>query len=205
MKKIIIIITLTILIFQNSLSQLDTNSASNSIWGGFFNLGMQTSSVKKNVSIEQGFSNNFYGFSLGLGIFQNIFLAGINFSGDLPKDKKPFINNTTQGEKESQVQLTQLSFYGGIISPKLTFTEQSKIFFTGFFTLGNMWAFGEERYINGCIDCDEEELNVNGGIYLDPEIYFVYDFVGLGFGYKYFITGDYENKFRINLSLFLYE
>ncbi|MBK7104396.1 MAG: hypothetical protein IPH62_03835 [Ignavibacteriae bacterium] len=202
MKKLVLYFFIVSILFSKSiLSQLDTTST----FGGFFNLGMQNSSVKSNVAKEQGFPSNFYGFSMGLGIFHEFFLGGLNFNGEVPEDKKPFLNNTTQGEKESNVQLMQFSVYGGLISPKLSLSEKSNLFFTGFLTLGNMWAFGELRSINGCVDCDEEELNVNGGIYFNPEIYFIYDFVGLGFGYKYFINGDYENKIRINLSLFLYE
>jgi hypothetical protein len=183
-----------------SFSQLDTSRSS---WGGFFDIGLQHSNVKNEVSDLQGFPNAFSGLTLGLGIFHNFYLAGIKFSGELPQDRKPFTNYTNQGDKKSHVELMQFSIYAGGITPKINLTLEPNIFIVGHLSLGNMWAFGEERSINGCVDCDVEDLNLNGGLYIDPEVYFIYEFVGVGFGYRYFFKSDYINKLELKLSLFI--
>jgi hypothetical protein len=187
-----------------NFAQINNNIIEESNWGGFFDIGMQNSTVKREIAGEQGIPNNFSGLTLGFGVIHDFYLMGLKFSGEIPDDKKPFINNTTKGEKESHVELMQLSLYAGLISPKVYLSTVSELFMFGHLSFGNMWAFGEERSINGCVDCDVQELDLNGGIYLDPELYFIFGAVGVGFGYRYFLNSDYINKLELKLSIGLY-
>ena len=54
-------------------------------------------------------------------------------------------------------------------------------------------------------DCDEEDIEINGGVYIEPEIYYVFANLGLGVGYRYFFNSDYQRKISLKLSFVFYE
>jgi hypothetical protein len=187
-------------------SQENNISVTEPATGGIFYLGIPYSFFDQNTAESEGIRSESFGFTLGMsGLFYSHFLIGLEYGGDLPVDKRKFTNQTTVGELESAVYINQFSIYTGLKSPGLALSEGSESQLFGNLYVGNMWAFSEARSISDCIDCDEEDIEINGGVYIEPEIYYVFANLGLGVGYRYFFNSDYQRKISLKLSFVFYE
>lgn len=149
----------------------------------------------------QGVGDGFGWFALGFDvIFYDYFLLGTEFGYDNPADKASFTNNTTAGEMTSHVSVFEYTLLGGLKSPDLYFSTSSPSRVFANLNAGYMWAFLEKRSIENCNGCDREDLNINGGLLLNPEIYYVFDVFALGLGYKHFFNSDFDAKIELKIS-----
>jgi len=162
-------------------------------------LGIPYSFLNEQTMAPQGVGDGFGLLSIGLdAIFKNYFLVGAQLGWDSPKDEKKFINITSAGEMSSSISLWNFSLLSGFKSPHLPFSPKSYLF--GNMNLGYSWLFFEERSIQNCLDCDKDEITINGGSFIEPELYYVINVFSLGLGYKHYFNSDYKGKIELKLS-----
>jgi len=188
-------------IASNSFGQREAVGSESRIGGTFF-LGIPYSMFKEDSKHGQGINDGFGLFSLGFDVtFGNFFLLGSELGWDSPKDEKRFSDLTTAGELTSSVSLWHYSLSGGLKIPDIYFDEEKLSFTFVSFSFGHMWAFFEKRSIESCIDCNREEINIDGGLFIQPELYYVYGILGLGISYRHFFYSDYKSKAEFKLGL----
>jgi hypothetical protein len=209
-KKLLILCSLLLFFYlwmpNNCFSQMNKKPVTDPTTGGNIYLGIPYSFYDQNTAESEGIRSEGFGFSLGMsGLFFSNFLIGIEYGGDIPVDKKKFTNQTTLGELESGIYIHQFSLYTGFKSPGIALSEDGESQMFGNLYVGNMWAFLEGRSIGNCIDCDEEDIDISGGMYVEPEIYYDYSGFGIGLGYRYFFNSDYQGKITLKLSALFYE
>lgn len=152
----------------------------------------------------QGVGDGLGWFSLGFDtFFYDLLLLGAEIGWDSPNDKKEFTNMTSSGELTSSVSVWQFSLLTGLKSPYIKFSSNSKSYLFGNINVGNMWAFFEERSIQNCIGCDEDKIDISGGFFIKPELYYVFDVFSIGLSYRHFLNSDYKAKIELKLSAIL--
>ncbi len=209
-EKLLILCSLCLFFFllmpNDGYSQMNKKPVTDPTTGGIIYLGIPYSFYDQNTAESEGIRSEGFGFSLGFSLlfFKN-FLIGLEYGGDIPVDKKKFTNQTTAGELESGIYINQFSLYTGLKSPGVALSENSESQMFGNLYVGNMWAFLEGRSIGNCIDCDEEDIDINGGMFVEPEIYYAYSGFGLGLSYRYFFNSDYQGKITFKLSALIFE
>ncbi|NWF89448.1 MAG: hypothetical protein HXY50_08290 [Ignavibacteriaceae bacterium] len=198
----IILLTILFLILSNeSFGQSKAGTAEHEI-GGTFYMGVPYSIFNDDSKNGQGIDDGLGLLSFGFDVvFNNIFLLGSEFGWDSPKDEKQFSNLTTAGELSSSVSLWHYSFSGGLKIPDIYFSDEKAAFTFASFSFGHMWAFLEKRSIENCIDCDREDVDIDGGLFIQPELYYVYGILGFGLSYKHFFYSDYKTKAEFKLAL----
>jgi hypothetical protein len=209
-KKLLILCFLCLFSFLfipiASYSQINKKPVTEPTTGGIIYLGIPYSFFDPNTSASEGIRSEGFGFSLGFSLlFFKYFLFGIEYGGDIPVDKQKFTNLTTMGEFESGIYIHQFSLYTGLKSPGVALSENSESQIFGNLNVGKMWAFWEGRSIGNCGDCDEEDIDISGGMFVEPEIYYAYSSFGIGLGYRYFFNSDYQGKITLKLSALIFE
>lgn len=185
----------------NTLGQSKAETSESPIGGAFY-MGIPYSMFKNDSKHIQGINDCIGLLSLGFDlVFGNIFILGNQIGWDSPKDEKKFTNQTTIGELSSSVSIWNYSFSGGLKIPDIYFSEEKTSFTFASLSFGNMWAFFEKRSIETCIDCDREEVDIDGGLFIQPELYYVYGILGLGISYRYFFYSDYRAKAEFKIGL----
>lgn len=157
--------------------------------------------VNQKTMKPQGVGDGFGWFALGFDVvFYDYFLLGTEFGYDNPADKASFTNNTTAGKMTSRVSVFEYTVLGGLKSPDLYFSTSSPSRVFANFNVGYMWTYLERRSIENCSGCDREDLDINGGLFLNPEVYYVFDVFALGLGYKRFFNSDFDGKIELKFS-----
>jgi hypothetical protein len=144
------------------------------------------------------------GFTFGLGggiVFFKFFDVGVGFGIVFLKDKDPFTNLTTGGEKTSSV--APVFYYGqaGVQVP-IPFKNKSGLFPLWIGAHEGVMGVSATREIADCIDCDKEKLSFKGRTYFQPEIKIqVAREVFIGAAYTIFCRcSDFKNKIILFLS-----
>ncbi len=210
--KLILLILCPLILFyfllipKDCYSQVNKKPFTEPTTGAMIYLGIPYSFYDLSTAKSEGIRSEGFGFSLGFsGLFFKYFLVGLEYGGDIPVDKSKFTNQTTLGELESGIYIHQFSMVTGLKSPGLALSENNESQLFGTLLIGKMWAFLEGRSIGNCLSCDEEDIDINGGAFIEPEIYYASSSVGIGLGYRYFFNSDYRGKINVKLSFLIYE
>ncbi|NTV45559.1 MAG: hypothetical protein HGB11_03325, partial [Chlorobiales bacterium] len=175
--------------------------------GFIFYLGVPYTTFTQEAQKTQGIGDAFGVALCADAILYDYLLLGTEFAFIGPKDNSEFINNTTGGERSSTVKAGEFALLAGFNAPTISFSEGSPSCILANFNLGYMWTFLERRSIDDCEGCDVEHLDLNGGLFLNPELYYVYVLnasqlgVAIGVGYKHFFNSDYNSKIELKFSL----
>jgi len=79
--------------------------------------------------------------------------------------------------------------------------QSKKIFAAG--SVGYRYI-GAEREISNCIDCDDETVDIDGGLFLKPSLNYMFsDIVQGSVGYQFFPNSDVEGAIMIAVDVFL--
>ncbi len=115
-------------------------------------------------------SSSGFTFSLGGGIvFFKFFDIGVGFGMIFLKDKDPFTNLTTGGEKTSSVSPLFYYAQAGVQVP-IPFKNKSGLFPLWIGAHEGVMGVSATREIASCLDCDKEKLSFIGRTYFKPEI-----------------------------------
>lgn len=141
------------------------------VLGGFGDFGLVSTTIKKEVSNEQGLGSWGAGLMMGGGLnVGRVVIAGIQGEGEFTKDKDPFWNSTTGGNLKSTVMVFGLTCFAGVQTPGIKVSSGGTQMRLGV-NYGKAWS-GAKRSIGNCYNCDSESLRVRGGEYLEPNISF---------------------------------
>jgi len=89
-------------------------------------------------------------------------LLGLDFAFEAFSDKEKFSQATTGGQRSSRVGMLYGSVAAGLVSPPLSRFELA-------LSVGSDWVAGK-RSIENCVDCHSEDLDLHGGLFLEPLI-----------------------------------
>ena len=191
----------------NGFSQDEDNAHNQLKSGGYIYFSLPFSTLDKNSADREGLKDNSIGFEFGFhAFFYKYLLTGINIGADFPGDNKEFSQLTTFGRMSSSVTVPYTSLCLGFKSPRIVIKEQPELRLAGNLVTGNMWIFKARRSIDQCEDCREDKINLDAGIYVEPEIQLLYItqtsfMIGISVGYKYFINSDYEKSILVNFLM----
>jgi hypothetical protein len=135
---------------------------------GLFDLGvasLKDASANKLRTSSSGFA---FGFGGGIVIFK-FFDVGVGFGLVFLKDKDPFTNLTTGGEKTSSVAPLYYYAQAGIQVP-IPFKNKRGLFPLWIGAHEGVMGVSAKREIANCIDCDKEKMSFIGRTYFKPEI-----------------------------------
>jgi hypothetical protein len=141
------------------------------------------------------------GFTFGLGggiVFFKFFDIGVGFGIVFLKDKDPFTNLTTGGEKTSSVAPIFYYAQAGVQVP-IPFKNKSGLFPLWIGAYEGVMGVSATREIADCIDCDKEKLRFIGRTYFQPEIKIqVAREIFIGVAYTIFCRcSDFKNKITL--------
>jgi hypothetical protein len=144
------------------------------------------------------------GFTFGLGggiVFFKFFDIGVGFGIVFLKDKDPFTNLTTGGEKSSSVAPVFYYAQAGVQVP-IPFKNKSGLFPLWIGAHEGVMGVSATREIANCIDCDKEKLSFIGRTYFQPEIKIqVAREIFIGAAYSIFCRcSDFKNKITLFFS-----
>lgn len=195
------IILLLILLYNLSFAQTNYTQQKINSPTAIFYLSIPYTQFTGQEMESQGVGDGFGWLGLGLNaIIYNYMIVGTEIGWDRPEDNAEFTNNTTSGKMTSGITLWSSALFAGLKIPEVYLSEDYSSYIFANMNFGIMWAYFEKREIENCLDCDSEELNIDGGLFINPEIYYVIDGFGLGFSYKHFFNSDYKSKFVLKLS-----
>ena len=206
MKRVVIFL-LIIFIVPSGFAQSNKQSISESSSGGYLYFGIPISTLETEAAKEEGIANHSIGVEFGLVLyFYNYLLAGGNSGIDFPGDKKEFSQMTTGGRMTASVTVPYASLFIGLRTPKIRLKKDTASGFVGNLILGNAWVFNARRSIDECKDCRKDKIHLDAGMYVEPEIDWVYSLgnefmLGIGVGYKYYFKSDYKRSVVINFFM----
>jgi len=141
------------------------------------------------------------GFTFGLGggiVIFKFFDIGVGFGIVFLKDKDPFTNLTTGGEKTSSVSPLFYYAQAGVQVP-IPFKNKRGLFPLWIGAHEGVMGVSATREIGNCVDCDKEKLSFIGRAYFQPEIKIqVARDVFIGAAYSIFCRcSDFKNKITL--------
>ncbi|MCX6577129.1 MAG: hypothetical protein NTV82_12150 [Candidatus Aminicenantes bacterium] len=141
------------------------------------------------------------GFTFGLGggiVIFKFFDIGVGFGIVFLKDKDPFTNLTTGGEKSSSVAPVFYYLQAGVQVP-IPFKNKRGLFPLWIGAHEGVMGVSATREIGNCVDCDKEKLSFIGRTYFQPEIKIqVARDVFVGAAYSIFCRcSDFKNKITL--------
>jgi len=167
--------------------------------GFFADLTLVTSQIESGAADQARIGSRGIGGLMGFGVhLKDVVVIGASGEYQYVKDNDPFGNDTTGGYMTSSTGLYDFSFYGGLRTPFLGNATGARLGVN----VGRSW-FGGRRSIGNCIDCDEESLNVGGGMYYEPLI-IIGKRHGMNFSASYRIYGkdsDVRNMLTVGLTV----
>jgi hypothetical protein len=144
------------------------------------------------------------GFTFGLGggiVFFKFFDIGVGFGIAFLKDKDPFTNLTTGGEKTSSVAPVFYYAQAGVQVP-IPFKNKRGLFPLWIGAHEGVMGVSATREIANCIDCDKKKLSFVGRTYFKPEIKIqVAREIFIGAAYSIFCRcSDFKNVITLFIS-----
>jgi hypothetical protein len=135
---------------------------------GYLDLGVAT--MKSDTASRLQTSRSGFAFSLGGGLsFFKFFDVGVGFGLVFLKDKNPFTNLTTGGERKSTV--TPLIYFAQVgLQVPIPIKNASGLFPVWIGVHAGPMGVSASRDIPTCSNCDVEKLSFKGGSFLKPEI-----------------------------------
>jgi hypothetical protein len=131
--------------------------------------------------------------------------------GEPYKDLAEFEESTTGGVQESRIDVYYFSAFLGVSTPPILFTQSHHWGFDPGVNVGYTLAFGEYRHIEDCVDCSEEDLSIDGGLFIEPHLDFFYANprgegrgilkAGIGLAYREYFLGDLQRAAIIRLFI----
>jgi hypothetical protein len=167
---------------------------------GLFDLGV--TSLKDASANKLRTSSSGFTFGLGGGIvFFKFFDVGVGFGLVFLKDKDPFTNLTTGGEKASSVAPLYYYAQAGVQVP-IPFKNKRGLFPLWIGAHEGVMGVSATREIANCIDCDKEKLSFIGRTYFKPEIKIqIARNVFIGAAYSIFCRcSDFKNVITLFLN-----
>ena len=160
---------------------LAINHSQASTWG----LAIGSANFDSEIAEEEGIDESATLLSAMYEKHQNeelFFAVGLNIY--LIDDNEEFTNNTTGGVKSSSASGGGLSGEYGI---KFYFSEQTTFSITG----GYEAILSASRSISNCIDCDSEDIDIDGGPFLRAGLrYHNEDGYSLGINASQFLNSE---------------
>ena len=134
-------------------------------------LELITGSLEDGTAESQGTGSRAWGMQLNMGVTA---LSVLSVSADLGiadlADNNAFTENTTEGERTSSVSAFLGSLAVGLRTPPLSLSDEPSATLSAGVNVGHTWM-SAERSIVQCVDCTEQDLEINAGNFLEPGLY----------------------------------
>ena len=152
-----------------------------------------TGSVDGVVARREGIGSRGWGGLVGGGLkFNRFAAAGLELTAQYVSDKNSFTQHTTLGTYSSTTTLLDIAPYAAL---RLPLGDSFRAGANGGYSL----VFGT-RTIENCINCFSQDLNVDGGLYVEPVISFGRDdHFQVGASFRTYLGGDMKNMIMIRL------
>jgi len=175
--------------------QEESNSLNNS--SGFaFSIGHFN--LDSDNSAQEGIGDSGTFLKFGWEAQQSHLAYGFGLSGLLLKDNDSFnvtVENNFGSQYSSSSSVDAFGFYGEL-GYSLPMGESSKFDLMGGIDL--LWA---NRGIANCTDCPSEDVNLDGGLYVEPRLTFVNDgSFNFSIAYRHYPDSDIEGGINLNFS-----
>ncbi len=169
--------------------------------GWFGNFAFVSSGVDPGAAKREGIGARGFGFLFDGGAhLQEMIVVGGELGFQFVSDKASFGNSTTGGYKTSTTGIWDLAGYVGVRAPSAAVGSQGWRV-TGGVNVG-VGIAGGRRSIDNCIDCDEETLHLDGGVYFEPIVtFFKRGRTSCGVSYRvYREPSDVRNMFVVRIG-----
>jgi hypothetical protein len=164
--------------------------------GWTFALGY--SSLEKENARNEFIGTNATFFKMGWEGQTNNFAYGAGIDGYLLKDNDSFevIVEDVFGDRSRESSSANAFGFYGEVGMSYSFGTNNKIDLMGGVDL--LWA---ERSISNCSDCPSEDINLDGGFYVEPRIRMMSDnhFI-FTLGYRQYVSGDIDGGFSLGFT-----
>jgi hypothetical protein len=161
-------------------------------------MGVGYFSLEKNNAAAEGVGSNATFIKLGWEGQKGSLTYAIGMEAFLLSDKDSFNVTVEDGFGDVSTQSSTAEGYGvyGELGYSVPFSNNMKIDLMGGLDL--LWA---SRGVGNCSDCPSEDVNLDGGLYLEPRLRIINE-SGFNFsiGYRSYLSGDIENGFSLNFS-----
>jgi outer membrane protein with beta-barrel domain len=159
----------------------------------FGDFGLLTGSVDSVVSRREGIGTRGWGANVGVGLRMNdVARVGIEASAQYISDNNSFTQLTTAGNFRSKTTLYDIAPYVGGRAPVGNASVGANV--------GYSLIFGT-RTIENCIDCFSEDLNVDGGLYVEPAVAFGKpDRLQFGAAFRLYLGGDAKSMILLKVT-----
>jgi hypothetical protein len=161
--------------------------------GLYFDVAGFTSSIDSGAALREGVGERGWGFLAGGAYRLSPNLAlGAELGGQYVKDEDVFTQQTTGGRRSSTTTLIEFAPYLGV---RLPAGDRLQIGVNGGY--GVLFA---RRTIENCSNCFTEDLDLDGGLYVEPMLLFgARDSLQFGATFRLYLGGDLKNYIGIRV------
>ena len=152
-----------------------------------------TGSIDSAVARREGIGSRGWGGLAGFGLkFNKMAGVGAELTAQYVSDNESFTQLTNQGVYSSTTTLLDIAPYVALRAPLGDG-------FSAGANAGYSLVFGT-RTIENCINCFSEDLNVDGGLFVEPVVYIgKADSLQFGASFRLYMGGDMKNMIMLRL------
>ena len=161
-----------------------------------------TGALDTEAAETQGTADRMWGGQLNFGVTAfRVLSLGVDGGFVGIRDRRPFTEETTEGEMESTVGGVVGSLVAGLHTPPLGLAPNHAADVTLGVNGGLTWV-GADRSINRCIDCTLERVRIHAGGFWEPALHVFHGKGGLSARYRVYGAGsDLRNALMIGYVL----
>lgn len=171
-----------------------------------FFLGVPVGFLSDTIQEEGGLASSGWGICLGLAFQVWWFNLTLDFGFEHYDDDQAFRQSVVdnfgnQSVAESRVNLSYFAPSIGVKTPVFTLVDQIFAIDAGM-NIGYSIPFDTDRQIENCEDCHTEEIDVKGGMFIEPQVEFLWPgmtdaLFGLSVSWQYYL-GDSDYDYRLS-------
>jgi len=167
-------------------------------WGG---LELFTGSLDADAAETQGTADRMWGAQFNFGITAyRVLNLGVDAGIVGIRDRRPFTENTTAGERESAVGGVLGSLVAGLNTPSLALAPGRAADLRLGVNVGYT-LIGADRSIDRCLDCNLERVRIHAGEFVEPALQLFHGKGGLSARYRmYRARADVRNALMIGYT-----
>lgn len=161
-------------------------------------IGVGYFSLEKNNASDEGIGSNATFFKLGWEGQKGSLTYALGMEGFLLSDKDSFRVTVEDSFGDISNESSSAEGYGvyGELGYSLAFADTMKLDLMGGVDI--LWA---SRGIGNCSDCPSEDVNLDGGFYIEPRLRFINESgLNVTLGYRQYMNSDIENGISLNFS-----